>query len=271
MEVIIQPKKTFNISWKEIWNRRDLLYFFAWKDISLRYKYTSLGILWAVLQPFLTMVVLTIVFKNVSHKFSGNIPYPLFSFIGLLFWNYFLSSLNRISNSLINNQSLITKVYFPRLIIPLSATLTGLIDFFFSFLVFLLLLLYYQKPLTLLGLSMLFPSLILTLFTALGLGLFFSALNVKYRDTKQILPFFTYILFFITPVIYQVRLIPKNYLWIAYLNPMAGIIETTRESFFNQQLLNWPMFGLAAIGSLIILTGGFIFFNRSERKLADII
>jgi lipopolysaccharide transport system permease protein len=270
MELIIKPQKRLRLDWKEIWSFHELFYFLAWRDIKSRYKQTVIGIAWAVFQPLVMMVIFTILINKVA-GIKTPIPYAIFAYSGLLFWNYFAQALNRASDSLVSNQGIITKVYFPRLIVPVSATIVAMIDFFFALLIFVGLMLYFQIIPSLPGILLFIPALLIATLTAAGAGLFFSALNVKYRDVRQALPFLIQVLFFLTPVIYPVTLIPERFHWLLYLNPMTGVITVMRSTLLGEGDIPWPLVGLSVVVSLLVCILGLIYFQRREREFADII
>lgn len=201
--VVIRPKKRLAIDWRELKEYRELFFYFAWRDVKVRYKQTAIGIVWAVLQPFIQMVVFTLFFNKVAGIQSGTqeVPYAIFSFLGLLFWNYFSQALMRSANSMVDNAGVITKVYFPRIIPPISSTIVSLIDFGFAGLIFVGLMIYFRFPPTTMGLLLLLPAILVTFISASGAGLFLAAINVKYRDVKQALPFVIQTGLFLTPVI----------------------------------------------------------------------
>lgn len=272
MEIKIRPKKGLtNLNFGEIWHYRELFYFFAWRDIKLRYKQAVLGIAWAILQPFLMMVVFSIIFGRLANISSDNIPYPIFVYAGLLLWNVFSNSLNNASYSLISNINIIQKIYLPRIILPISSIVVSLLDFIFAFLIFGGIILYYRFPPNLWGLLLLPLLLFITVVAALGLGLFLAALNVKYRDVRHALPFFTQLLIFTAPVIYPVSIIPKSYQWILALNPMTGVIEIFKSSFLGTGELNWGTFTISIIASIVFLVFGLWYFLKTEKTFADII
>jgi len=271
MELTIRPQKKLRIDWKELWSYRELFYYFAWRDVKVRYKQSILGIGWAILQPFAMMVIFTLFFNHVAKISSGNIPYAIFSYTGLLFWNYFSSALNRSSASLVSNQGVITKIYFPRIILPTSATIVALIDFFFAFLIFLGLMVYYQIAPGWSGIVFLPFAIILTFITAAGMGMFLSAVNVKYRDVGQIVPFLVQIGLFLTPVIYPISLVPHKYQWILYLNPMTGIINAMRSWWLHENTLNVHLLYLSVASEIVIFAWGYTYFKAKEREFADII
>lgn len=271
METLIKPQKKLSISLQELWAYRELFYFFTWRDIKVRYKQTAIGASWAIIQPFITMVVFTLFFNRVAGIESGNVPYAIFSYTGLLFWLYFSTSLSQVSNSLVNNQSVITKIYFPRIIIPISSTLLGVVDFFFAGIVFIGLLFFYQVQPGLLGILLVLPMLLLTLVTSLGIGTFLGALNVKYRDVKAAIPFIVQLGLFLTPVIYPISLVPERFQWILNLNPMSGVINTMRATLLGQGSVDWMGLGISVLSATVMLIIGILYFKRTEREFADII
>lgn len=268
--LILPPRGLINIDLPEIWRFRDLLYIFTWRDIKVRYKQTILGIAWAIMQPLLTMVIFTLFFGRLMKVPSQDIPYPIFVYTGLLLWNYFHTALTNISNSLIDNENIIKKVYFPRLILPISAAITPLVDFGFAFIVLFGLMFIYSYTPSWTGILLIPVLLILTFGCALGLGLFLSAVNAKYRDVRYILPFFTQLLLFVTPVIYPLSIIPERWQWLALLNPLAGIITTTRDSLLGQLATDWwhPL-GISILIVLGFLVVGIAYFRKTERFFAD--
>lgn len=271
IEIKIKPSKgLFSIDLKELWRFRELFYFLSLRDIKVRYKQTSIGIIWAVLQPFLTMIVFSVFFGRVAGISDGEIPYPIFVYSGLLFWNYFANSLSTASNSLVAEQNIIQKVYFPKIIIPLASTLVFFLDFIFAFIVLIGLMFYYQFFPTLIGVLLIIPSLIITFLGFSGLSLVFSSVNVKYRDVRYALPFFIQLLVFLTPVIYPASILGKHQ-WLLYLNPMSGVIETMRTGLLGVGTINWLIFGSSALLSILLFLLGVLYFKRSERFFADII
>ncbi|HSX17903.1 MAG TPA: ABC transporter permease [Candidatus Saccharimonadales bacterium] len=270
-EIVIKPQKFVGVHFREIWRARELFYFLTWRDIKVRYKQTLIGASWAIIQPLVTMVIFTLFFNKVAGIKVSGIPYPIFSFAGLLFWGYFSGSLTQVSNSLLSNQGIVTKVYFPRIMLPIAGTLLGLVDFFFAGLVFAGLMVYYHIVPGVAGLLLLGPMLLLSLITALGLGCIFAALNVRYRDIRAAVPFVIQIGLFLTPIIYPVSLIPHKYQWLLSLNPMASVINTMRASLLHYGAINWAGIGISSLVALGLLFLGVLFFGRAERKFADII
>lgn len=270
-ETIIEPHKGWfsGFDIKELFRYRELLYFLVWRDIKVRYKQTVLGAAWAILQPFFTMVVFTIFFGRMARMPSDGIPYPIFSYAALLPWTYFANAIAQSGNSLVNSSNLITKVYFPRLCIPMGATLAGLVDFFIAMVVLAGLMIWYRFiP----GFGLiLFPFLVfLTFLLATSVGLWLSALNVKYRDIRYVIPFMVQLWLFVTPVIYPTS-IAKNYAWVLYLNPMAGIIESFRAAILGHKPIPWPQLGLSVILTILLFVTGLAYFNRMEREFADVV
>lgn len=271
LTTIIKPKKTFSLQdFKEIWNYRELLYFFTWRDLKVRYKQTFIGATWAILQPFITMVVFTVFFGTLAQMPSDGVPYPIFVYVGLLFWQFFSSALSETSNTLIANQSIITKVYFPRLILPLSAVLTKFVDFIIASLILIGLMIYYGYMPHLLGFLLIPVLLVITFMISVGSGLCLASVNVKYRDVRYALPFFIQILLFITPVIYPASIAGK-YSWILAFNPMTGVIQSARAALLGTTPINWLLLSLSFIVCLVILVIGTFYFKKVERYFADVL
>ncbi|MEK7213785.1 MAG: ABC transporter permease [Patescibacteria group bacterium] len=268
---IIRPKKTFSLNdFREIWNYRELLYFFTWRDLKVRYKQTFIGAAWAILQPFITMVVFTVFFGKLAQMPSDGVPYPIFVYVGLLFWQFFSSALSETSNTLIANQSIITKVYFPRLILPLSAVLTKFVDFLIASFILIGLMFYYGYTPHLLGFLLIPILLIITFMASVGSGLCLASINVKYRDVRYALPFFIQILLFITPVIYPASIAGK-YSWVLALNPMTGVIQSARAALLGTTPINWLLLFISFLVCLAILSIGIFYFKKVERYFADIL
>lgn len=270
--LIIKPKRTFNLveDLKEIWEYRGLLYFLSWRDLKIRYKQTVIGISWVVFQPVITMIVFNVFFGSLLKVPSDGVPYPIFVYTGLLFWQFFSGSLSEISGCLLSNKNIITKVYFSRLIIPLSIIITKFIDFAIASLVLVGLMFYYHYTPSVFGVLILPLLVIVSAASALGLGLIFASINVKYRDIKYILPFFIQILMFITPVIYPAS-IAGHYSKILALNPMTGVINTARATLLGTTQINWLLIALSLIACFILLIIGLIYFKKTEKYFADIL
>lgn len=269
---IIRPKKTFSIinDVKEIWRYHDLLYFFTWRDVKVKYKQTAIGVLWAVLQPFMAMVVFSIFFGKLIKVPSDGIPYPIFVYTGLLLWNFFSSSLGAVSNCLVGNQSIITKVYFPRLIIPISAILTNLIDFAIASVILVGMMFYYGYLPNLVGILILPLLIFISFLAALGVGLFLASINVKYRDVRYVLPYFMQMLLYVTPVIYPASIAGKYSKFLA-LNPMTGVVKAARAAILGNAPINWLLLGISGSACLIAVIVGYIYFKKTERTFADIV
>lgn len=272
MRIVIEPKnKWWQIDFKEIWEFRDLFYFLAWRDLKVKYKQTFVGIGWAIFQPFITMIVFTIFFGKLAQIPSDGVPYPIFVYAGLLFWGLFSNSLSNISTVFVDNEKIVTKIYFPRIMLPISVVFTCLVDFLMAFLVFVGMMFYYQYVPSI-EVLWLFPFLILmTIFTSLGVGFFLASFNVKYRDVRYILPFFIQLLLFLTPVIYPVSIVSEKFQWILGLNPMTGVIDTARVILLGIGEINW--FLLLISGGFLILYFllGILYFKQTERYFADVI
>lgn len=271
-ETVIKPQSTWKLfDWKEVVKYRELLYTFAWRDIKVRYKQTMLGIAWVVLQPLVTMIIFTFLFGRLAKIPSGELPYSLFVLIGLTFWTLFSNSLTAAANSMVTNENIIKKIYFPKIVLPLSAVLTSSLDFVITFSVmalFAVSLGFLPSPTIIIILPLAF---ILTAVTSLGLGSFLAAVNVKYRDVRYVLPFFIQILLFVTPVIYSLNLIPAPNRYLLALNPMTLVVEMTRSTFSGESLLTQELIFISLLSSLIILFLGFWYFKKTERFFADIV
>jgi homopolymeric O-antigen transport system permease protein len=255
---------------RDFWHYRELLFYLVWRDIQVRYKQTMLGVAWAVIQPFLTMVVFSVFFGALAGLPSDGLPYPLFTYTALLPWQLFAFGLAESSNSLVNNQRLISKIYFPRLVIPVSAALSGLVDFAIAFLVLLGMMLFYGEPLTLRILVL--PLLImLTIIAALSLGLWLAALNVKYRDVRYVIPFIIQLGFFLTPIAYSSSLVPPALRPLYALNPMVGVVEGFRWALLGSEAPAGILILVSAIVALLLLAGGLVYFRRMEDTFADLL
>ncbi len=271
-DIVIKPKKgLIPLNLSEIWHFRELLYFLAWRDIKVKYKQTALGAAWAILQPFLTMIVFLILFGKLAKIPSDGIPYPIFVYAGILLWNYFSSALNSAGNSLVASSNLITKVYFPRLIIPASASLSALLDFLIASIILIGLMFFYHFTPGIIGIVIIPIIIFLTFMVAMGCGLWLSALNVEYRDFQYVIPFLIQIWMFVTPVIYPVTFLPDKYRWILSFNPMSGIIEAFRASIFRHQEINWSLLIISLAVAVVIFVTGMLYFRKVERSFADII
>jgi len=268
---IIEPKKGWvPIDFKEIWKYRELFYFLTKRDIKVRYKQTVLGGLWAIIQPFCTMVVFSIFFGRLAKLPSDGIPYPIFVYAGLLPWTYFANSITNSGNSLVGSANLITKVYFPRVIIPASASLAGLLDFFIAMTILFVMMVYYGLyP----GIEIvILPFLIgLTFLCAVGVGLWLSAMNVQYRDIRYAIPFIIQIWMFVSPVIYPASLVTERYKWVLALNPMGGVINAFRACVLGHKSVDWMILCVSTMTILVLFFSGLYYFRRMEKTFADVV
>jgi lipopolysaccharide transport system permease protein len=270
-ETIIEADKPDGQYWKDIWIYRELFYFLAWKDILVRYKQTVIGILWAILRPFLTMVVLTVVFGKWAKMPSEGVPYPILVFAAMLPWQLFAGSFSESSNSLISNRNLISKVYFPRIIIPTSTIVVSLVDFLISAALLFLLMLWYGFWPTWRIISL--PLFVFTaIASALGGGLWISALNVKYRDFRYIIPFIVQFGLYISPVGFSSSVVPPSLRLLYYLNPMVGVIDGFRWAILGNNIdLYLPGFLVSNLLLVLLLYGGLKYFRNTEKSFADVI
>jgi lipopolysaccharide transport system permease protein len=271
LHLVIEPPHGWQaLDLRELWRFREMLFFFTWRDIKVRYRQTVLGAAWAVLQPVLTMVIFSIIFGVLAKLPSQGVPYPVFTYTALLPWQLFAFALTSSSNSLITNQQLITKVYFPRLIIPISSVLAGLVDFFIAFVVLILMMLYYGIAPTAAVWSLpLF--LLLALVSATGVGLWLSALNVEYRDIRYVVPFLTTFWMYATPIAYSSELIQEKWRWLFSLNPMTGVVEGFRWALLGKSALDLPSLLVSAAAVGVIFVTGLYYFKRMETGFADVI
>ncbi len=264
------PSGWATVNLRELWQYRELLFFLVWRDIKVRYKQTALGAAWAVLQPFLTMVVFSVFFGYLAKVPSDNLPYPLFSFTALLPWQLFAYALTESSNSVVNNQRLITKIYFPRLVTPLASVAAGLVDFAIAFVVLLGMMLFYRVSFTWRIVAV--PGLVLlAVATALAVGLWLSAFNVRYRDVRYLTPFLTQFWFFLTPITYPTSLVPQAWRWLYALNPMVGVVEGFRWALLGSASLDLVVLGVSAGMVALLLVGGLFYFRRMEASFADVL
>jgi lipopolysaccharide transport system permease protein len=262
-------RKWIGFELRDLWGHRDLFYILALRDVKVRYKQTVLGALWAILQPFLTMVVFTILFGKLARVPSDGEPYAIFSYAALVPWNFFNSALTNSSNSLVGSANLITKVYFPRLIIPGAAVGAALVDFVIASAILFAMMIWYGVSFSL-NLIMFIPLMLLTTLIALATGMWLSALNVKYRDVRYAVPFLLQIWMFLTPVIYPVTFIPQRWRWMLALNPLTGVIEGFRNAIFARPFQWWGL-GISTSITVSILVYAAYAFRRMEREFADII
>jgi lipopolysaccharide transport system permease protein len=268
---VIEPSRGWvSLKLNELWDYRELLYFLTWREVKVRYKQTALGAAWAIIQPLFTMLVFSLFFGRLAKVPSDGIPYPLFTLAGLIPWTFFASGLTQSSNSLVTSANLISKVYFPRLTIPLSSVLSGVVDFAVSFLLLIVMMALYHRtpPLQLVFLPLF---VLLAFVTALGVGLWLSALNVEYRDVRYTVPFLTQFWMFATPIAYPSTLLPERWRVLYGLNPIVGVVEGFRWALLGTSTVSVPILSASSMAAALILVGGAFYFRRMERTFADIV
>jgi lipopolysaccharide transport system permease protein len=267
---ITPPTRWWILPFGELWDFRELVYFFVWRDIKIRYKQTAIGAAWAVLQPLLTMLIFSLFFGRLAHIPSEGLPYPIFYYSALLPWMYFAAAMQNATNTIVENQRVITKVYFPRLALPLASVLSGLVDFGVSFGMFVVLMIYYGIRPT--AAIFWFPAFILlAVLTALGVGLWLSALNALYRDVRYVLPFLVQFWLFASPVAYPASLVPQKWRWLYGLNPMAGVIEGVRWSLTGRTNAPSRLIFVSVAAVLVLLASGLAYFQKVETTVADVV
>jgi lipopolysaccharide transport system permease protein len=269
--VITPPSGFAGLGLRELWHYRELLYFLTWRDLKLLYKQTVLGAAWAVIQPVLLMVVFSLFFGRLAGVPHGDVPYPIFAYAGLLPWLFFANSMSFSAQSLVANAQLITKVYFPRLIVAVTPALAALVDFALALGVLFVLMVYYDVYPEPLAWLMVFPLILLAMVTALGVGTWLSALNVKYRDIRYVIPFLTQLWLFATPVVYPASLIDEPWRTLYGLNPMAGVVEGFRWALIDAGEPPGPMLAVSALVALALLVTGVVHFRRTEETFADVV
>ena len=268
-EQIIDASNRGFFNWKELWRYRELFYFFAWRDIKIKYKQTMLGFLWAILQPLIMMIIFTLFFGRVLNVPSQNLPYPVFVFSGLLLWNMFSTGLTNSANSMVNNATIIKKIYFPRLIIPASSILVVLFDFLMAFVLFIPILIFYKQPLSWSALWCWPLALIISVVATFGPGCWLAALNVKYRDFRYVIPFLIQILFFLTPIIYPVSMLKNPMLqYMLVLSPMYAAVELFRLPLTDADV-NSTFLLISLSASIFFLLAGVLYFKKTEDFFAD--
>jgi lipopolysaccharide transport system permease protein len=266
---ITPPTRWWVVPFAELWDFRELIYFFVWRDVKIRYKQTAIGAAWAVLQPFLMMLIFSLFFGRLGNLGSDGLPYPIFYYSALLPWMYFASALQNSTNTIVENQRLITKVYFPRLTLPLSSVLSGLVDFGVSFLMFVVLMIYYRIQPT--AALLWFPAfLLLAILLALGVGLWLSAMNAIYRDVRYVLPFLVQFWLFASPVVYPSSRVPEKWRWLYGLNPMAGVIEGFRWSLTGRGTPPTHLLFFSSAMVVVVLLSGVAYFQKMETTMADV-
>ena len=268
---LIKPSKGWgSLNLRELWVYRELIYFLTWRDLKVRYKQTALGAGWAILQPVLSMVVFSIFFGGLLNVDSGDVPYPIFSYAAILPWGVFAKALNDTGRSLVSNRAMLTKIYFPRMVIPLASVFSSLADFLIAFIVMLGLMYYYQiAPTSNIWTLPLF--LLLAVITALGVGLWLSAMNVLYRDIGYMIPYITQLWFYLTPIVYSASEVPERWQFFYALNPMVGVVEGFRWALLGTSDPPSPMIGVSAVIALILFISGMYYFRRMERTFADMV
>jgi lipopolysaccharide transport system permease protein len=267
---IAPPRGWFELNLREMWDSRELLYFFVWRDLKVRYKQTAIGVAWVVIQPLLAMLVFTLFFGRLAKMPSAGLPYPVFYYTALLPWMYFATALANATNTIVDHQRVITKVYFPRMILPLSAVLSGLVDFAIGFILLIGMMLYYHQVPTVATLLLPF-FLLLTVVTALAMGLWLSALNAIYRDVRYVVPFLVQSWLFASPVAYPSTLIPARWRWLYGLNPMAGVIEGFRWALTGHGQPPGTLVLVSAGTVLVLLVAGVVYFQKMEGTIADMV
>ena len=269
--IIVKPSKGWiSLKLEELWEYRELLYFMAWRDIKVRYKQTVLGAAWAIIQPFFTMVVFSIFFGKLARVPSDGLPYPIFAYAALVPWTFFANGLNMASNSLVGSANLIKKVYFPRLVVPISGVISGVVDFVLAFAVLLGMMLFYGILPTVN--IMWLPLFVLLIFiTALGVGFWLSALNVQFRDVRYTVPFLTQFWLFATPIAYPSSLLSEPWRTLYGINPMVGVVEGFRWALLGADTAPGPIIAVSALVALAILVGGAFYFRRMEKTFADVV
>ncbi len=267
----IKPSRGWvSLGLRELWQQRELVLFLIWRDIRVRYKQTFLGATWAIIQPVSAMVVFSVIFGRVAKIPSDGVPYPIFSFAALLPWNFFAMGLSNSSESLVSNANLIKKVYFPRLAIPIASVLSGAVDFAIAFCILILMMLYWNISLTAKVLWIpLF--LVLALVTSLGVGLWLSALNVRFRDVRYTVPFLVQIWMYSTPIAYPSSLLSEPWRTVYGLNPMAGVVEGFRWAMLGTETQPGPLIMVSAVVATLLLVTGAFYFRRAERMFADVV
>ena len=269
--VRIRPgRSSIGIDLRDLWAYRELLYFLTWRDLKVRYKQTILGVAWAIIQPLFTMLIFTLFFGKLAGLPSDGVPYPVFVYAGLLLWTFFSNAVTHSGNSLVGNSNLLTKVYFPRIIIPGAAVGAGLVDLLIAFGVLIVLMVYYQVSISA-SVVMVVPLVGLTTVFALAMGMWTSALNVKYRDIRYALPFVIQLWMFVSPVIFPSSFIPEKWRWLLTLNPLTGIIEGFRAALFGRRPFDWMAIAISTVITLVLFVYAAYVFRRMERTFADIV
>jgi lipopolysaccharide transport system permease protein len=270
-ELLVEPPgKWWKLRGADLWQYRELLYFFIWRELKVRYKQTALGVFWAILQPFLTMVVFSLVFGRFAQLPSDGFPYPVFTYVGLLPWQLFSRALSDASQSLVSNRQMVSKIYFPRIFLPASTVIASLVDFAIAFLILLVMMMFYDIAPTWRTLAL--PIFIFAaLLSALAVGTWLSAINVKYRDIKYVTPFLVQFWLYATPVAYSSSLFPEAWRPFLGLNPMAGVVDGFRWALLGQEINSTPLMAVSLVTIVLFLLGGLIYFQNVEQTFADVI
>jgi len=269
--IVVKPSKGWiSLKLRDLWEYRELLYFLTWRDIKVRYKQTVLGAAWAIIQPFFTMVVFSLFFGKLAKVPSDGIPYPIFAYAALVPWTFFANGLSQSSNSLVDNANMLKKVYFPRLVVPLSSVISGVVDFILAFTVLLGMMLFYGIYPTIHVIWLPFL-LLLTLTTSLGVGLWLSAMNVQFRDVRYTLPFLTQFWLFATPIAYPSSLLSEPWRTLYGINPMVGVVEGFRWALLGTDTAPGPIILVSSLVALALLVGGAFYFRRMEKTFADVV
>ncbi|MDD2340091.1 MAG: ABC transporter permease [Methanosarcina sp.] len=270
-ELVIRPKYGFlDINWQELQEYRELLFFLALREIKIRYKQTIMGASWALLQPFFTMIVFTLIFGRLAQMPSEGIPYPVFSYSGLLIWTYFSNALSQSSNSLVTNASLLSKVYMPRIFIPTAPCLSGILDYGIALSILAVMMLYY-KFVPNITIILLPAIMLMTFLLASGIGYWLSSICVKYRDVIFVLPFFIQLIMFVSPVIYPANIVGEDLQWLLYLNPLTGIINAHRACILGHAPVDFVGLAISAILTILIFVSGILYLKHTEKYFADLV
>jgi lipopolysaccharide transport system permease protein len=269
--VTLRPSRGWvSLNLSELWEYRELFLFLTWREVSVRYKQTVLGVAWAIIQPVMSMVVFTVFFGGLAKMPSDGVPYPIFTFAALVPWMLFSNGLTQSANSLVGNANLIRKVYFPRLVAPVATVLSGLVDFILAFIVLLGMMVYYGLFPTI-NIAWLPVLVLLALITSLGIGLWFSALNVEYRDVRHAVPFLTQLWLFATPIAYPSSLLLEPWRTLYGINPMVGVVEGFRWALLGTDTAGGPMIAVSTVIAVVIFVGGAFYFRRMEKTFADVV
>ena len=269
--VVIEPPSRWpRLGAGDLWEHRELLYFLTWRDVKVRYKQTLLGVTWAILQPLATMLVFSLFFGRLARMPSEGVPYPLFAFTALVPWTFFANGLTQAANSVVLNQNLVTKIYFPRLAIPIATVLAGAVDFVLAFLLLVVLMVYYGVPVSP-RMLWIVPFSLLALLTALGVGFWLAALNVQYRDVRYTVPFLVQLWLFATPIAYPSTLLGEPWRTVYGINPMVGVVEGSRWAMIGTGTGPGPMVGVSAVVALLLTVSGAAYFRRMEQTFADVV